>query len=853
MNYKNSIRLIKFFAYKLSNSLMKLPLVFLATLLFFSSFIMKLSIWGHYSPYSIYLFYSISIVSFILSSFTTVSSTIEFNWIQKIFITLLLFLSSYISGIPNGIGMLLLGIYTLLSFKKGKTITLFKASILSTMATIISVFIINTIPSFHEMNWFAKIISFILNILGISTYCDNNNLNSVIFGETYSFAVTYEQTGFWYFIIAISITIFLSLIDFNKSKSIKLLCITLFSSILYFIFRYIIIINLYTLINNIVVFYSPLITILSWLPWTIIYYLLLKKSNIEYHEDNILIKKINSKKLQIISTLIILLLLFSSCFLFMGKHYTFGNYKNGKIFIDELHSKGWESITEPLNTKKFSGQKSTYTYYSFVEYLKLLNNTEVILNSDSYKKISPNDILIIKTPTVDFSSDEISTIQNFVYNGGGLLLIGDHTNLFDMSRRLNQIAKPFNLSFRYDSAYDLETTGLTEYDTSYNLYFPNIINNVLNQYKFATSCTIKSGLFSKKILVGNNLASERLDISHPNFFGDLSLSESEMFGLFEQCTSMEYGKGRVIAFSDSTTFSSYSVFMHNNPEFISAIIDYLNRTNSNNIFLYIGFVSLFTSIFLIYKFRNKISLKNVIIFFILFLPLTFSFSNSVLQSIFNINKERIKTNINSYETVYFLRSDEEKPLSHFVSFGNNKEQYSSFFLAFQRLGFFTRESKNLNEILNSNIKLLIVTDPNAIKSHEIHLVDNFIYNGGKILLLYKENMFDKYSQILSFFNITYKPILQSVNISETITGNEKKILQYINYLPTSPYEAKIKSSNDIINLRLDTYNFNNGSLSVLFSSELLDNISLGDPGNPATAEQIKQHKALYDLLDDLIK
>lgn len=60
------------------------------------------------------------------------------------------------------------------------------------------------------------------------------------------------------------------------------------------------------------------------------------------------------------------------------------------------------------------------------------------------------DVLVFKTPTEPFTDEEVSTIERFVDQGGGLFLIGDHTNLFGMSTYLNKVAAPFRLAFRSD-------------------------------------------------------------------------------------------------------------------------------------------------------------------------------------------------------------------------------------------------------------------------------------------------------------------------------------------------------------------------------------------------------------------
>ncbi len=355
--------------------------------------------------------------------------------------------------------------------------------------------------------------------------------------------------------------------------------------------------------KNINIFYNSEYIFISCIPLCIILNINIFKKNI-VKDTKINFFSFRYVKLTLVHSFLFALsvsLLIYSIFLFKGN----GKEKSGKIYIDEYHSDGWEAIFEPLNTKNFGGQKSTYTYYSFVNMLEKIKPVEVITKSNQYKKITPEDILIIKTPTVDFTDIELKKIDSLLKSGAGLWIIGDHTNLLDMSSRLNEIIEPYGAKFNYDCIYDLKTSNLTYYDNNLMPYFKHNINSDMTGYKFATSCSINTNILYNKIMIGNNLCSENLDISHQNYFGDLSFSEEEYFGLFCQCAARKVNKGRLLIYSDSTTFSSFSVFMHTNPQFIFSSIEYLNRKNSFNYLLLFSILLSIISIISTFMFRKK--------------------------------------------------------------------------------------------------------------------------------------------------------------------------------------------------------------------------------------------------------
>ncbi|MHA1368451.1 MAG: Gldg family protein [Promethearchaeota archaeon] len=65
------------------------------------------------------------------------------------------------------------------------------------------------------------------------------------------------------------------------------------------------------------------------------------------------------------------------------------------------------------------------------------------------QKLSDYDILIIGTPKKHrFSSEEIKTIKDFVYNGGGLFILNDQGGDVSNESNLNDLAGKFGIKFR---------------------------------------------------------------------------------------------------------------------------------------------------------------------------------------------------------------------------------------------------------------------------------------------------------------------------------------------------------------------------------------------------------------------
>ncbi|MFC2037598.1 hypothetical protein ACFLYD_06500, partial [Chloroflexota bacterium] len=108
-----------------------------------------------------------------------------------------------------------------------------------------------------------------------------------------------------------------------------------------------------------------------------------------------------------------------------------GQQKTGRVLLDEYNS-DWEWTTQALDTQWY-GHKSGYNYYSLGQWLNHYYQVDTNFEPRTPELLEGVDVLIIKTPTAPFAPEEIDAIEAWVRAGGGLFLIGDHTNVFGTS------------------------------------------------------------------------------------------------------------------------------------------------------------------------------------------------------------------------------------------------------------------------------------------------------------------------------------------------------------------------------------------------------------------------------------
>ncbi|TGD95127.1 DUF4350 domain-containing protein [Methylobacterium nonmethylotrophicum] len=252
-----------------------------------------------------------------------------------------------------------------------------------------------------------------------------------------------------------------------------------------------------------------------------------------------------------------------------------GTAKAGRVLIDDSHGI-WEPTTLPFDTRDFSRR----TAYSYSDLFGLIGRHFRVERWSrgplTAKALAGADVLIVKTPTARFEPDEVAAIEAWVAGGGGLFLIGDHTDLFGMSTYMNELSRRFGIGFRNDDTYDLATEGTSGWRAP--RWLPHPVAARTGAFQFETSCTLAVPLSARIPVRGYALGTDRADFSNPGFFGNIQLDASDDYGFFPQLATLGHGRGRVAAVADSTPFSNFSVYFPGRPDMVLATLAFLNRT-----------------------------------------------------------------------------------------------------------------------------------------------------------------------------------------------------------------------------------------------------------------------------------
>ena len=257
-----------------------------------------------------------------------------------------------------------------------------------------------------------------------------------------------------------------------------------------------------------------------------------------------------------------------------------GQRKQGRVVVEEYHpdpEQVWEKTWTPMDTEWY-GQMSGYNYYCLYQYLTHFyrmkrHNNAPLTDGD----LNPSDVLIVKVPTRPFSPAEVETIVRFVERGGGLMLIGEHTNYQRSSTFMNPIARRFGFEFRTDNVYSMRGKI---YEIPYQrAVVPHPIVQHARTLNFATPCSIEARPYSGRAVI-RGLALKDLPAdyhAYENFMPQPGDRAETRYGAFVQIWSSRYGQGRVVAFTDSTVFSNFSAFEPDTAELLLGMIEWLQH------------------------------------------------------------------------------------------------------------------------------------------------------------------------------------------------------------------------------------------------------------------------------------
>ena len=517
-----------------------------------------------------------------------------------------------------------------------------------------------------------------------------------------------------------------------------------------------------------------------------------------------------------------------------------GTRKPGRILVDEFHSK-WEPTERAMDTSWY-GHLSGYNYATMYDYWSRFYDVGRIKNNITDATLKNCDVLVLKTPTSAYAENEVDAIVKWVEAGGGVLLVGEHTDVFGTGSHLNQIARRYNFQFNSDCLFGLDSVFEEHYDLP---LIPHPILQRMPDMDFAVSCSLdpqNSGGFT--VMRGAALKSMPADYHASNFYPQVEDRPESRYGAFAQLLALRAGGGRIAAFTDSTIWSNFCYFEPGKSELSVGLVEWLNHRNVhrywNGWMIFLGILAAFASIALAFGWDGGWVILGAAAL------LSWSISASAIAADHRKAMPEPKA-VRPLVRVTVDRTTSEVILPKGGFIAGKPEGFGIFERWIQRVGYFTSRRSGRDAIQGELILYLHPSLP-VPQDYRLDLVE-YVRNGGRILII------DSAENLKSSANTLLRPFEMSVNHQTNLTGDLSApgypTIQVAGVCEVSGGTPFAFVNNRPVAARLK---FGKGSVTAVGFGVRFNDLNMGVTGDVVPDEKLREvYEVEYRLLRSLVE
>ncbi len=246
------------------------------------------------------------------------------------------------------------------------------------------------------------------------------------------------------------------------------------------------------------------------------------------------------------------------------------------IVFDESHGE-WETVDSTFAPDDF-GRGVNYTYSLLAGYGEKIVGTMATFSSEDAELAATDALFVLKMPTVPLSNNFSDRLERWVRDGGRLLVVADHTDLYDTTQNLNEfLSIRFGLAINSDAVFD--PSGMPNVTRSRR--FAAVTgridgNNQTVAWQTGTSLAALPPNTVELATFGPSF-SEPGDYSGPNRFGSFFPRPSIRFGSHSSVVAFGAGNGAIAIMLDSTPWSNFSIFKEQYKHLFRGIVYALSR------------------------------------------------------------------------------------------------------------------------------------------------------------------------------------------------------------------------------------------------------------------------------------
>ena len=383
-------------------------------------------------------------------------------------------------------------------------------------------------------------------------------------------------------------------------------------------------------------------------------------------------------------------------------------YEN-TIVVDNISN--FLNISQPVNA-------NITRFVNLTDYVSFIESPEI-----TSEVLQDFNVFVVTNLNSSFSNVEKEIIWRFIEKGGSLLVLGDHTNVGGIQQPLNDLLKPSEISFRFDSALPLDSKF--KWITCYQLFHHPITSNLqsLDELQISVGASLDSP-YSIPIIIGRYALSDTGDLTNEEmaFLGDYEYNPGEQIGDIVLAASMHYGNGKVLVFGDTSSFQNaaiaYSIL------FIQDVFTWLtsDKTQTDEL-LQLGIsLILLIGVVILYFFQKNNRVRFVVFPLVLCIGLLISNSATGLFA----SETNLEGNI-----VYIDTSHGER----FTFEPFTDESVNGLILNLNRNGYLPLILREFSKENMKQAKILIFNAPTkSFTKDEVEFLSSYIFDGGIVIL-----------------------------------------------------------------------------------------------------------------------
>lgn len=446
-----------------------------------------------------------------------------------------------------------------------------------------------------------------------------------------------------------------------------------------------------------------------------------------------------------------------------------------QIIFDESHG-DWETTKSSYGPDDF-GRNKTYTYSLLFEYSKKIVKKVSHFEGGDLPKDPDKTLFVIKMPIEPIEDQFILKIKKWVADGGHLLIIGDHTNLFDTTSNLSPLLNSFNgIDIASNANFDKVGNPTVVSHKKSELLFGNVIG-ITAPFNYMTGASFRSLPISAMIIgrYGQSFVENAIYFK-PNRFGYFNPKLDMAFGNHASMLYLSYKKGAVTVIADSTPWSNFAIFRGEYFDLFKSIVDINSHKFLQPLYFY-SLIAVSTLLLLLVFMPSGLICGLGLIAFVVHA------SVNTVVGLSAVNLPEVGKDYHLSVSLGFGAKAEN--LMQLVPVGEHN--FTRALSTFPKYGVIPRLMTVTEKVFDGSAPVNLLINPEAKNLPDLNQIHKYLHNGGRLNIFFdksqaKDIKIKEWLNSLSMrITTTKKMVLQEGSADSIENRNEIELSKVIKY------------------------------------------------------------------------